>query len=326
MLEDGFSIKIVILGNGGIGKTALANKFLIKKFPERYLPTLRHTIFRKKFELPSERVLIKVWDVGGQKSYNVFNPAIYKKVDIALLVFDLTKPEETLRNIKKEKEKLMEYNKKFVSITIGNKLDSISFNEDLKEIIKNNLLDKDRLSLVSAKTGENVEKCFELLIYDFLKKSDMDKIAEEFVALIEKTEKELMNCLIDVEKIDLFQRKTKKSATPAILYTIDDLIEKYNQLWNELEKVDTQRTKTYKAFLSKMSEMEELGNYFKKSQIMSVDILKEQLLINKQKCETELNYLKALKKAENNFLDLIMYKKIKNESNLEAKNFGNYEI
>ena len=311
MLEEDFNIKLVILGDGGVGKTALANKFLIKKFPERYLPTLRHTIFRKKFELPSQIIQINVWDVGGQKSYNVFNPAIYKNVDIAILVFDLTKPEETLRNIKKEyKKNLNEHSGNLISIIIGNKLDSTSINEDLKELIKNNLLEEDKSALVSAKTGENVNECFELLIYELLKEAGMVKAANEFVALTEKTEKKLMNCLLDIEKIDLLQEQTETNAIHTVLYSVNGFIEKYNYYWNELEKINFQRIKTYKEFLSKISEIEKFGNFIKKNPIMDINILKEQLLINKNECETQLNYLKALKEAENKFLNQIGYTQI----------------
>ena len=62
---------------------------------------------------------------------------------------------------------------------------------------------------MSALTGENVNECFELLIYTVLRQTNRNEVAKEFIQFIGKKEEELINQVIDIENIDILLLKEK---------------------------------------------------------------------------------------------------------------------
>ncbi|MFW9900100.1 MAG: GTP-binding protein, partial [Candidatus Thorarchaeota archaeon] len=95
---------MVLLGEAQVGKTSIINTYLGKEFPEQYLPTIGNYTAKKEYYIKEKDITVNitVWDAGGQKSFNPFNPTLYANIDCALLVFDLTKPKETFLSLKKE--------------------------------------------------------------------------------------------------------------------------------------------------------------------------------------------------------------------------------
>lgn len=211
MVED-IDIKLVILGEGEVGKTSLVNKFLGKKIPHTYIPTIGYKINHKEYILENKKIRINIWDCGGKKAFIEFNPAVYNNIDGAFLVFDLSSPEETIKNLKKDHVKHLVYYAREVEagilFLVGNKLDLVLVNKDL-ESVKNYLSEDDLIIAMSALTGENVNECFELLIYTVLKQTNKDEVAKEFIQFIGKTEEELISQIIADVDILLLKEKVK---------------------------------------------------------------------------------------------------------------------
>ncbi len=103
VITDEINLKFVVLGEGRVGKTSLISAFLENSFPEKYLPTIGSNIVKKNYEFENRnlRLKINIWDNGGQRSFNLFNPNVYYNADAALIIFDLSDPKKTLENIKK---------------------------------------------------------------------------------------------------------------------------------------------------------------------------------------------------------------------------------
>ncbi len=211
MGED-IDIKLVVLGEGNTGKTSLINKFLGKEISDSYVPTIGYKINQKEYILENKKIRINIWDCCGKKAFNEVNPTVYKNIDGAFLVFDLSRPEETIKNLKKDHVKHLDYYAKGVEegilFIVGNKLDLVLVNKDL-EPVKNYLSEDDLIIAMSALTGENVNECFELLVYTVLKQTNKDEVAKEFIQFIGKTEEELINQVIDIANIDILLLKEK---------------------------------------------------------------------------------------------------------------------
>ncbi|MFX1338903.1 MAG: Rab family GTPase [Promethearchaeota archaeon] len=311
------NIKLVILGKGGVGKTTLANKFLENPISESYIPTIGYNILRKEYEfkVKNKVIIVNIWDIGGQKSFNPLNPATFTDADAAFLIFDLTKPNETLQNFKHEYiDNLEKYSKNCVTTIVGNKLDLLKDRNMIKDIIKNNFTNEDKVLLVSAKTGENLNESFELLVYNFLKiaqfkirHGSIKGIGEEYLKLIGKKEKELTRLYIDLSNIDTFlknkKKKVKQIKKEKVSFDNNERnIENYKFLQEELEKIEIQRNKIKKNFLTDLIEIEELMIFLKKSSIgsvkSSINTLKEQLTDMSKEFQSNLNSIRTLVKEK----------------------------
>ena len=69
--EVAFNFKIVLIGNTGVGKTSLVNRYVTNQFRDDYIPTLGVNIMIKelKFDKNSPKIQLSIWDVGGQEKW-----------------------------------------------------------------------------------------------------------------------------------------------------------------------------------------------------------------------------------------------------------------
>lgn len=106
-----------------------------------------------------------IWDTAGQEAFKSLTKIHYKDTDGALLVFDLTR-RKTFDNLRNWIEEFKMSNKKNSKIIlIGNKLDIVQSDEDLREVSKEEVLAFARMEgmmykEVSAVTAKNVEDAF----------------------------------------------------------------------------------------------------------------------------------------------------------------------
>jgi Ras-related protein Rab-11A len=170
-----FVFKIVVLGDAAVGKTSLINMYIEQSFAEDYKPTLGANIIRKDVHVDkiNANVRLIMWDLAGQEKYNVIRSMYFQGCVGALLVYDVTRF-GTFENIN---AKWLKDFKKYVKkegtyILIGNKIDL----KDERAVL---LADGEKLAKeiqasdyieTSAKYGENVEKAFENLVFQILKK------------------------------------------------------------------------------------------------------------------------------------------------------------
>ncbi|MCK4369423.1 MAG: GTP-binding protein [Candidatus Lokiarchaeota archaeon] len=334
-MDTTVNIKISVLGDGEVGKTSIINAFLGEEIQDRYMPTIGTITHRKDYRIKDlEKVInITLWDAGGQKSFNPFNPTLYSDVDGALLVFDLTKPKETLINLKKEfLENANRYSEEVLILYIGNKLDQLSNDKQVKASLKDNMTKRDNLFLISAKTGEGVKECFELLIYTFLRKAeimDPDNVptntAERFLNLIGMDEKKLKARLVNLTNLETaFQKiKLKTKVKKEIAVEKEDKDLKYFEFLKEqLQKNEIQKNDVFDQFLINISDLDKTIKHLKKSQSKSVkelvDNLKELLITAKIDFEKNVDLIRKLNLEEFELVKII-FKTKEEASNPERK-------
>ncbi|OLS27587.1 MAG: GTPase KRas precursor [Candidatus Heimdallarchaeota archaeon LC_3] len=81
---------MVLLGDGGVGKTASIYRFIENKFKSDYVATVGFTILNKSVTAKNTSVNLQLWDMGGQKHFRKLRSNFYKGTYAALLVFDVT--------------------------------------------------------------------------------------------------------------------------------------------------------------------------------------------------------------------------------------------
>ncbi len=153
--------KILLLGDGAVGKTTLIKRFIEGAFRSEYKMTIGVNVYKKNVELNMEQTIeFSIFDVAGQQRFQAIRTAFYKGASGALIIFDLTRS-PTFKNVEQWMNELKGYAGAVPFVLIGNK-------SDLKEqrVVQSSEIQafSDKFSCLyietSAKTGENVEKAF----------------------------------------------------------------------------------------------------------------------------------------------------------------------
>ena len=84
------SIKVVLLGNSGVGKTAIIQKFNTGIFEKNIKPTFDNSSISKKINIKGKNIFLIVWDTAGQEQYRSIGKIFLKNAKIAILVYDIT--------------------------------------------------------------------------------------------------------------------------------------------------------------------------------------------------------------------------------------------
>lgn len=83
-------LKIIILGDSGVGKTSLMQQYVTKKFDNRYKATIGADFLTKEVEINGQTVGLQIWDTAGQERFQSLGSAFYRGADACIVVFDLT--------------------------------------------------------------------------------------------------------------------------------------------------------------------------------------------------------------------------------------------
>ena len=177
MVDDHIKRKVLLLGDGAVGKTSLLRRFVVDKFSDDYITTIGTKVTKKdlRVEYPDRAVdlTFMIWDVLGQKGYKNIQESAFVGGKGALLVYDVTRA-DTIRSL--TDYWLRNLGKVLGSIPfvlVGNKIDLVddrTQGEETLEYLKESLGVRGFLS--SAKTGESVEPCFLQLARDIVAKAD----------------------------------------------------------------------------------------------------------------------------------------------------------
>ena len=122
--KSGRLFKIALLGDGGVGKTALKERFLGKGFESSYLMTIGADFATYSSKIQDEDVKLQIWDLAGQSRFAEVRSGFYQGTLGALLVYDVTRKEsaENLINWVAEVKKYSG-NENLSYILVANKID-----------------------------------------------------------------------------------------------------------------------------------------------------------------------------------------------------------
>jgi small GTP-binding protein len=152
------TLKVIVGGEGNVGKTSLIRQYAKAKFSEARNITLGIDITTQEFEIDGERIKLAIWDIEGQAGNR---PNFYLGATAAMLVYDVTS-EGSLQALAEWYSRCKRYCPDAPVVIVGNKMDlGLSFPADWGRSFAN--FAKAQHGFVSAKTGENVNRGFELL-------------------------------------------------------------------------------------------------------------------------------------------------------------------
>lgn len=158
-----YLFKVVLLGDGGVGKTSIGNRYCYGKFSEDYLMTIGVNFFTKVVQYDNKSIKLQIWDIAGQKRFKEIRSIYYNGARAGILVFDITNREsfDGLDNW------VWEFQEKVWNVPlvlVGNKVDLEDRVVEVEEA-RNYANQLNALYLeVSAKSGVNIEQLFSTVI------------------------------------------------------------------------------------------------------------------------------------------------------------------
>lgn len=120
-------LKVIILGDSGVGKTSLMNRFVNKKFSTQYKATIGADFVTKDVAVDDKYVTMQIWDTAGQERFQSLGVAFYRGADCCVLVYDVTAP-TTFKSLDSWRDEFLiqaspRDPENFPFIVIGNKID-----------------------------------------------------------------------------------------------------------------------------------------------------------------------------------------------------------
>nr|XP_010304822.1 PREDICTED: ras-related protein Rab-7a isoform X1 [Balearica regulorum gibbericeps] len=167
-------LKVIILGDSGVGKTSLMNQYVNKKFSNQYKATIGADFLTKEVMVDDRLVTMQIWDTAGQERFQSLGVAFYRGADCCVLVFDVTAP-NTFKTLDSWRDEFLiqaspRDPENFPFVVLGNKIDLENRQVTTKRAqawcySKNNI----PYFETSAKEAINVEQAFQTIARNALK-------------------------------------------------------------------------------------------------------------------------------------------------------------
>jgi len=174
-------LKVIILGDSGVGKTSLMNQYVNKKFEHKYKATIGADFLTREIDVDGTLVTLQIWDTAGQERFQSLGSAFYRGADACMLVFDLTSQESFQHLEAWQDEFNIQAGKNRDFVLIGNKSDLdelrvVSPSTASSWCKKHSETDQAlRYFECSAKDNANVEQAFYQVTKDALSHQSADE-------------------------------------------------------------------------------------------------------------------------------------------------------
>jgi len=190
-----FHIKVLMLGDMGVGKTCMLLRYTHDSFSPLFVTTIGIDFKIKILNLNGIKTKLQIWDTAGQERFRTITISYFKGAHAIMLVYDIT-DRETFENISNWMSKIQEHAESRVSvILVGNKCD------------------RENERKVSRKEGEAIAKKYNIPFFEVSAKSSIN-ISEAYEAIATDTLKRLNEVLrptTPVVRVETPSRTVKKS-------------------------------------------------------------------------------------------------------------------
>ena len=180
-MDDEVTLKFIILGDSGVGKTNLLLRYVGESFSENYIATLGIDFKMKNIIYNDVKIGLQIWDTAGQERFRSITKSFLKGTDGIIFMYDISKKDSFL-NLKNwiaeiDNSKLPDV--KFV--ICGNKID-LEENREVTEEMKKKLSKEFETDIIeiSAKKGIKIEEPFDMLINKIFNNMNKEQIFRRY--------------------------------------------------------------------------------------------------------------------------------------------------
>ena len=115
-------LKVVVAGDGAVGKTSLIRRYCEGKFKIARVQTIGVDFQTQTVDLPQGTVKLSIWDMAGQDRFEVMRAGFYRGSRASVLVFDVTL-QETFESMPRWRKEILDAVQEQPFLVIGNKVD-----------------------------------------------------------------------------------------------------------------------------------------------------------------------------------------------------------
>merc|ERR1711973_587890 len=169
--QTSVNFKVVLLGEGCVGKSSIVLRYVEDKFNSSHLSTMQAAFMMKKLQINDTRVNLAIWDTAGQERFHALGPIYYRDAQGAVLVYDIT-DEDSFQKVKVWVKELRRMVGPEINLIIaGNKIDL-----ERKRTVNQEMAETFAASVnavhiqTSAKKNEGIDNLFETLTNHILSK------------------------------------------------------------------------------------------------------------------------------------------------------------
>jgi Ras-related protein Rab-8A len=162
-------VKVLLLGDSGVGKTSLMQRYSENKFSSSLLSTAGVDYKSQMIDIEGRKVKCQIWDTAGQQRFHIITHSYYKNAHGIVLVFDVSEPlEESFNNIRYWMENINQHaSPNTQKLLVANKID-VKGGRRIETARGKALADEFGLKYfeTSAKDGTNVAEAFNTVAKD----------------------------------------------------------------------------------------------------------------------------------------------------------------
>mmetsp|Transcript_8028 Transcript_8028/g.14875 ORF Transcript_8028/g.14875 Transcript_8028/m.14875 type:complete len:209 (-) Transcript_8028:279-905(-) len=164
-------IKLVLIGDSGVGKTSILSRFVDNDFNDNFYSTIGVDFKARTMTVGDEKVKIQVWDTAGQERFRTITSSYYRGAKGIMIVFNVA-DRLSFENANVWLREANKFSNDSVKILVGNKADvstsqrQVSFEEAREYALKVNM----PFIETSAKLGQNVHEAFQLISQDIMRR------------------------------------------------------------------------------------------------------------------------------------------------------------
>jgi len=161
-MRKALTYKLVLLGDAGVGKTALAVQFVKGQFNEFTESTIGASFMNQTVTLPDDTLVkFQIWDTAGQERFHSLAPMYYRGAQAAIVVYDITNRNSFEKAAEWVRELQQQGDPAVVVSFVGNKSDMTTARKVTTEESQRYADDNGLMFLeTSAKTAQNVAELY----------------------------------------------------------------------------------------------------------------------------------------------------------------------
>jgi len=116
------AIKVVIVGNGAVGKSSMIQRYCKGYFTKDYKKTIGVDFLERQIECEGEEVRLMLWDTAGQEEFDAITKAYYRGAQACVLAFSTT-DRDSFEAIQSWKKKVEDECGEIPTVLVQNKID-----------------------------------------------------------------------------------------------------------------------------------------------------------------------------------------------------------